>query len=211
MTALQRLAKHYGLSLHFREGLWVISAAGSDQTTPMASGLPTAEDPGGDVFESSPRGGFGQPTADAFDDPFGLPKGTVIAPVELGEESGFSGGTALVAPDGTALIAPENLAPVQPRLRLAITADNEVIFGGKTIGLDGVAPMAKRLIERHQGKTEVAAVIQAHPKAKHGTVSAVFKALQEAGAKTDSISVLADDVGRPASRPSEPGIEGRQS
>lgn len=69
---------------------------------------------------------------------------------------------------------------------IAVTVDGKVVYGGKEIGVGGVAPRIKQLIS----KDELPVIIQADQLADHGTFSKVWTEVKNAGAKKISVSTL---------------------
>jgi biopolymer transport protein ExbD len=71
---------------------------------------------------------------------------------------------------------------------IAISADNQVIYGGKEIGVGGVSARVKQLLNRD----ELPVIIQADTRAEHGVFSAVWSEVKHAGAKKISLSTRKD-------------------
>lgn len=67
---------------------------------------------------------------------------------------------------------------------IAVTADNKVIYGGRDIGVAGVAPIVKRITLQQQ----VPVIIQADANASHGVFSQVYGEAKLAGAQTINFS-----------------------
>ncbi|MEM8868332.1 MAG: biopolymer transporter ExbD [Verrucomicrobiota bacterium] len=69
---------------------------------------------------------------------------------------------------------------------IAITKDNKVIYGGRDIGVAGVAPQVKRLIL----KEDLPVIIQADEGSSHGVFARVYGEAKLAGAKSINFSTL---------------------
>lgn len=67
---------------------------------------------------------------------------------------------------------------------IAVTADNKVIYGGRDIGISGVAPIVKRLTLQE----DIPLIIQADTAANHGVFSRVYGEAKLAGAKSINFS-----------------------
>jgi biopolymer transport protein ExbD len=67
---------------------------------------------------------------------------------------------------------------------IAITKDNKVIYGGRDIGIAGVAPQVKRLVL----KEDIPVIIQADEGANHGVFARVYGEAKLAGAKSINFS-----------------------
>ena len=67
---------------------------------------------------------------------------------------------------------------------IAVTAENQVVYGGKEIGVAGVAPRVKQLL----GKNNMPVIIQGDQLADHGVISRVWSEAKIAGAEKISIS-----------------------
>ena len=63
---------------------------------------------------------------------------------------------------------------------LAVTAESEVFYAGKSIGIDGVRSVVSVMLS---GDAEMPVVIQGDKNAKHGVVMKVTDAAKQAGAK----------------------------
>ncbi|MEM7386275.1 MAG: biopolymer transporter ExbD [Verrucomicrobiota bacterium] len=68
---------------------------------------------------------------------------------------------------------------------IAVTAENKIMYGGKSIGVQGVAPIVKQLLS--QGD-EMPVIIQGDSKASHGIVQQVHGEAKLAGANLISVS-----------------------
>lgn len=62
---------------------------------------------------------------------------------------------------------------------IAVTADNKVVYGGRDIGIGGVAPVVKRFTLQE----DIPVIIQADTAASHGVFSRVYGEAKLAGAK----------------------------
>ena len=71
---------------------------------------------------------------------------------------------------------------------VAISADNEVIYGGKEVGVAGIGARVKQLLNRN----DLPVIIQADSRADHGVFSDVWSAVKNAGANKISISTEKD-------------------
>lgn len=71
---------------------------------------------------------------------------------------------------------------------IAITADNRVVYGGKEIGIAGVAGQVKQQIKQN----DIPVIIQADQLADHGVFSKVWSEVKNAGAKKISVSTFKD-------------------
>lgn len=71
---------------------------------------------------------------------------------------------------------------------VAISADNRVIYGGKEVGISGAGARVKQLLN----KQELPVIIQADARAEHGTFSALWSEMKNAGAKKISLSTRDD-------------------
>ncbi|WP_309399576.1 ExbD/TolR family protein [Cerasicoccus maritimus] len=71
---------------------------------------------------------------------------------------------------------------------IAITEDGRVVYGGKEIGIAGVAAQVKQQIKQ----SDIPVIIQADSLADHGTFSKVWSEVKNAGAKKISVSTLKD-------------------
>jgi biopolymer transport protein ExbD len=95
--------------------------------------------------------------------------------------------TVFVEETGIEVNRPEAAASVQLQknsILIAVTAENKVIYGGRDIGVAGVAPIVKRiLLQQH-----VPVIIQADAAASHGIFSQVYGEAKLAGAKSINFS-----------------------
>jgi biopolymer transport protein ExbD len=71
---------------------------------------------------------------------------------------------------------------------IAISADNKVVYGGKELGVSGVGARVRQLLY----KEDLPVIIQADAKADHGTFSALWSEVKNAGAKKISVSTRND-------------------
>lgn len=71
---------------------------------------------------------------------------------------------------------------------IAITADNQVVYGGKELGVAGVGARVKQLLNRD----DLPVIIQADARADHGVFSDVWSEVKHAGAKKISLSTRKD-------------------
>ena len=67
---------------------------------------------------------------------------------------------------------------------IAVTKENKVIYGGRNIGITGVAPIVKRLLL----KEDLPVIIQSDEGANHGTFARVYGEAKLAGAKRINFS-----------------------
>ncbi|TVP80362.1 MAG: biopolymer transporter ExbD [Puniceicoccaceae bacterium] len=95
--------------------------------------------------------------------------------------------TVFVEETGVEVNRPEAAAAIQLErnsILIAVTADNQVIYGGRDIGISGVAPIVKRLTLRE----DIPVIIQADEGASHGVFSRVYGEAKQAGAKSINFS-----------------------
>ena len=95
--------------------------------------------------------------------------------------------TVFVEETGVDVNKPEAAAAIQLEknsILIAITADNKVIYGGRDIGIAGVAPIVKRLTL----KDDMPVIIQADEGATHGVFARVYGEAKLAGAKSINFS-----------------------
>ena len=95
--------------------------------------------------------------------------------------------TVFVEETGVEVNKPEAAAAVQLEknsILIAITKDNKVIYGGRDIGIAGVAPQVKRLVL----KEDIPVIIQADEGANHGVFARVYGEAKRAGAKSINFS-----------------------
>lgn len=91
--------------------------------------------------------------------------------------------TVFVEESGIEVNKPEAAASEQlakNSILIALTADNQVIYGGRNIGVGGVSPIVRRLTR--QDDTPV--IIQADQAASHGLFARVYGEAKRAGAKS---------------------------
>lgn len=62
---------------------------------------------------------------------------------------------------------------------IAVTKDNKVIYGGKSIGISGVQTIVKQLLSQEE---DMPVIIQGDEKASHGIVTQVYDQAKAAGA-----------------------------
>jgi biopolymer transport protein ExbD len=97
--------------------------------------------------------------------------------------------TVFVEETGVEVNKPEAAASVQLEknsILIAVTAEDKVIYGGKEIGIGGVAPRIRQLLQ----KEDLPVIIQADRGASHGTFSRVYGEAKLAGAKKINFSTL---------------------
>lgn len=70
---------------------------------------------------------------------------------------------------------------------IAITNKGEIVYGGKEIGISGVQPLVKRMLQ----KEDVPVIIQADAKAESGLLVRVIDEAKLAGAVKVSVATLA--------------------
>jgi len=92
-------------------------------------------------------------------------------------------GVALVKPDAT---LDEDLE--KNSILVAVTADNQVVYGGKVLGVAGVGARVRALLNRE----ELPVIIQADARADHGVFSDVWSEMKSAGARKISVSTRND-------------------
>jgi biopolymer transport protein ExbD len=95
--------------------------------------------------------------------------------------------TVFVEETGVEVNKPEASAARQldnNSILIAVTAQNKVIYGGRDIGIGGVAPIVKRLTL--QG--DIPVIIQADQAASHGVFAQVYGEAKLAGAKSINFS-----------------------
>jgi len=71
---------------------------------------------------------------------------------------------------------------------LAVTAEGAVVYGGREIGIAGVQPLVRRLLQ----KEEVPVIVQADTAARSGMLVRVIDEAKLAGATTVSIATKAE-------------------
>ena len=99
--------------------------------------------------------------------------------------------TVFVEEPGVDVTKPDAIADVsleKNSILVAITADNQVVYGGKEVGVAGVGARVKQLLNRE----ELPVIIQADARADHGVFSAVWSEVKHAGAKKISLSTRND-------------------
>lgn len=101
--------------------------------------------------------------------------------------------TVFVQETGIEVDKPEAAGSVpldEDSILIGITADERIFYGGQEIGLSGVRPTVRRIIESQ----DITVVIQSDKNASHGTFSKVYGEAKAAGAKkihfsTDNIAI----------------------
>lgn len=95
--------------------------------------------------------------------------------------------TVFVEETGVEVNKPEAAAAIQLEknsILIAVTADNKVVYGGRDIGVGGVAPVVKRLTLQE----DIPVIIQADAGANHGIFARVYGEAKLAGAKSINFS-----------------------
>ncbi|MGJ8650374.1 MAG: ExbD/TolR family protein [Opitutaceae bacterium] len=95
--------------------------------------------------------------------------------------------TVFVEETGVEVNKPEAAAAIQLEknsILIAVTADNKVIYGGRDIGVGGVAPVVKRLTLQE----DIPVIIQTDAAANHDTFARVYGEAKLAGAKSINFS-----------------------
>lgn len=95
--------------------------------------------------------------------------------------------TVFVDETGVEVNKPEAAAAVRLEnnsIIIAVTKDDKVIYGGRDIGINGVAPIVKRLTLNE----DIPVIIQADEGASHGVFAGVYGEAKLAGAKTINFS-----------------------
>lgn len=95
--------------------------------------------------------------------------------------------TVFVEETGVEVTKPDAAAAVQLEknsVLIAITADGQVIYGGRNIGVSGVGPIVKRLTLRE----DIPVIIQADEGASHGVFARVYGEAKLAGAQSINFS-----------------------
>ena len=95
--------------------------------------------------------------------------------------------TVFVEETGVEVNKPEAAATIQLEknsILIAITANNKVIYGGRDIGVSGVAPIVKRLTLQD----DIPVIIQADEGSSHGVFAQVYGEAKLAGAKSINFS-----------------------
>jgi biopolymer transport protein ExbD len=95
--------------------------------------------------------------------------------------------TVFVEETGVEVNKPEAAAAIQLEknsILIAVTKDNKVIYGGRDIGVGGVAPIVKRLTLNE----DLPVIIQADEGANHGIFAQVYGEAKLAGAKSINFS-----------------------
>jgi len=97
--------------------------------------------------------------------------------------------TVFVEETGVEVRKPDASASVpleRNSILLAVTKDNQVIYGGRDIGVAGVGPTVRRLLLQEQAPV----IIQADREANHGVFSQVYGEAKLAGATEINFSTL---------------------
>ncbi|WP_269540426.1 ExbD/TolR family protein [Cerasicoccus fimbriatus] len=97
--------------------------------------------------------------------------------------------TVFVEEPGVEIIKPNAVTDAdleKNSIIIAITSDNRVVYGGKEIGVSGVASQVKQQIKQN----DLPVIIQADINAEHGTFSKVYSEVKNAGAKKISVSTF---------------------
>ena len=95
--------------------------------------------------------------------------------------------TVFVEETGVEVNKPEAAASIQLEknsILIAVTKENKVIYGGRDIGVAGVAPIIKRLILQE----DIPVIIQADAGSNHGIFAKVYGEAKLAGAKKINFS-----------------------
>ena len=95
--------------------------------------------------------------------------------------------TVFVEETGVEVNKPEASAAIQLQknsILIAVTANNKVIYGGRDIGVSGVAPIVKRLTLQE----DIPVIIQADQGASHGVFAHVYGEAKLAGARSINFS-----------------------
>lgn len=96
--------------------------------------------------------------------------------------------TVFVEETGVDVNKPEAAAAVTLEMNsilIAVTAKNEVVYGGKEIGVNGVRPLVTRLL---RGGDEMPVIVQGDESADYGIAVRVVGEAKAAGAVTVSLS-----------------------
>jgi len=99
--------------------------------------------------------------------------------------------TVFVEAPGIEVIKPD--ATLDERLEknsilIGISGDNQVLYGGKVVGVSGVGARVRQILNRD----ELPVIIQADARAEHGVFSDVWSEVKNAGAKKISVSTRVD-------------------
>lgn len=95
--------------------------------------------------------------------------------------------TVFVEETGIEVNKPEAASAVQLEknsILIAVTDDGKVVYGGREIGVSGVAPIVKRLTQQE----DMPVIIQADQNANHGVFARVYGEAKQAGAETINFS-----------------------
>ncbi len=99
--------------------------------------------------------------------------------------------TVFVEAPGIEILKPDATVDVdleKNSILIGITEDNQVIYGGRVLGIAGVGARVKALLNRE----DLPVIIQADSRADHGVFSDVWSEVKNAGAKKISISTRND-------------------
>ncbi len=97
--------------------------------------------------------------------------------------------TTFVEETGVEVDKPQAASSVQlekTSIMIAITQNGEIVYGGNEIGISGIRPLVKRMIQ----KEEVPVIIQADQNVKSGLLVRVIDEAKLAGAAKVSIATL---------------------
>jgi biopolymer transport protein ExbD len=95
--------------------------------------------------------------------------------------------TVFVEETGVEVDKPQAASSVQlekTSILIAVTAKGEVVFGGRDIGIGGVQPLVKRMLQQEQ----LPVIIQADKESKSGMLVRVIDQAKLAGAEKVSIA-----------------------
>jgi biopolymer transport protein ExbD len=99
--------------------------------------------------------------------------------------------TVFVEAPGVEILKPDAVRDAdleKNSILVGITADNQVVYGGRVLGIAGVGARVKQLLN----KEDLPVIIQADARADHGVFSDVWSEVKNAGAKKISISTRND-------------------
>ncbi len=97
--------------------------------------------------------------------------------------------TTFVEETGVEVDKPQAASSVQlekTSILLALTANGEIVYGGREIGIAGVRPLVKRMMQQE----EVPVIVQADQNVKSGLLVRVIDEAKLAGAQKVSIATL---------------------
>jgi biopolymer transport protein ExbD len=95
--------------------------------------------------------------------------------------------TTFTEETGVAVSKPQAVSAIQlekQSILIAVTAKGQVVYGGREIGVGGVRPIVRRLIQKEQ----LPVILQADENARAGLVVRVIDEAKLGGAKTVSIA-----------------------